>query len=66
MMLRSLKQNLRISQEFDIARRMQAEMLPKAAPQISGLRIESLSLPATEVAVTSMIFCRSAATGSAS
>lgn len=49
MMLRSLKQNLRISQEFDIARRMQAEMLPKAAPQISGLRIESLSLPATEV-----------------
>lgn len=48
-MLRSLKQNLRISQEFDIARRMQAEMLPKAAPQISGLAIESLSLPATEV-----------------
>jgi len=48
-MLRSLKQNLRITQEFDIARRMQAEMLPKTAPQISGLAIESLSLPATEV-----------------
>ncbi len=48
-MLRSLKQNMRITQEFDIARRMQAEMLPKAAPQISGLAIESLSLPATEV-----------------
>jgi serine phosphatase RsbU (regulator of sigma subunit)/anti-sigma regulatory factor (Ser/Thr protein kinase) len=49
LMLRSLKQNLRISQEFDIARRMQAEMLPKVAPQISGLRIETCSLPATEV-----------------
>jgi len=48
-MLRSLKQNLRITQEFDIARRMQAEMLPKTAPQIAGLQIESLSLPATEV-----------------
>jgi len=49
LMLRSLKQNMRISQEFDIARRMQAEMLPKTAPRISGLKIESLSLPATEV-----------------
>ena len=49
LMLRSLKQNMRISQEFDIARRMQAEMLPKAAPQIPGLTIESLSLPAAEV-----------------
>jgi len=49
LMLRSLKQNLRISQEFDIARRMQAEMLPKTAPKISGLLIEGLSLPATEV-----------------
>jgi serine phosphatase RsbU (regulator of sigma subunit)/anti-sigma regulatory factor (Ser/Thr protein kinase) len=48
-MLRSLKENLRISQEFDIARRMQAEMLPKTAPQIPGLRIEACSLPATEV-----------------
>jgi len=48
-MLRSLKQNLRITQEFEIARRMQAEMLPKTAPQIAGVEIESLSLPATEV-----------------
>jgi serine phosphatase RsbU (regulator of sigma subunit)/anti-sigma regulatory factor (Ser/Thr protein kinase) len=48
-MLRSLKQNLRITQEFDIARRMQSEMLPKAPPQIPGLRIAACSLPATEV-----------------
>jgi len=48
-MLRSLKQNVRISEEFNIARRMQAEMLPKAAPRLAGLQIESLSLPATEV-----------------
>jgi serine phosphatase RsbU (regulator of sigma subunit)/anti-sigma regulatory factor (Ser/Thr protein kinase) len=49
LMLRSIKQNVRISEEFNVARRMQAEMLPKVAPQIPGLRIESYSLPATEV-----------------
>jgi len=49
LMLRSIKQNVRISEEFNIARRMQSEMLPKTAPQIPGLRIETCSLPATEV-----------------
>jgi sigma-B regulation protein RsbU (phosphoserine phosphatase) len=48
-MLRSIKQNLRISQEFDIARRMQSAMLPKTAPEIPGLHISAYSLPATEV-----------------
>ncbi len=49
MMLRSLKQNLRISQEFEIARRMQSQMLPKTAPQFAGMQITAYSLPATEV-----------------
>ncbi|MCI0694445.1 SpoIIE family protein phosphatase [candidate division KSB1 bacterium] len=48
-MLRSIKQNIRISQEFDIARRMQAQMLPKTAPQFPGIQIAAYSLPATEV-----------------
>jgi sigma-B regulation protein RsbU (phosphoserine phosphatase) len=48
-MLRSIKQNMRISQEFDIARHMQAQMLPKTAPQFPGIRIAAYSLPATEV-----------------
>ncbi|MDZ7292083.1 MAG: SpoIIE family protein phosphatase [candidate division KSB1 bacterium] len=48
-MLRSIKQNLRISQEFAIARHMQMQMLPKSPPQIPGIRIEAHSLPATEV-----------------
>jgi sigma-B regulation protein RsbU (phosphoserine phosphatase) len=48
-MLRSIKQNLRISQEFEIARRMQSAMLPKVAPAIPGLHITAYSLPATEV-----------------
>jgi sigma-B regulation protein RsbU (phosphoserine phosphatase) len=48
-MLRSIKQNVRISQEFEIARRMQAQMLPKSAPCIPGVKIAACSLPATEV-----------------
>jgi sigma-B regulation protein RsbU (phosphoserine phosphatase) len=49
LMLRSIKQNLRMTQEFEIARRMQAQMLPKSAPQFPGVQIAAYSLPATEV-----------------
>ncbi len=48
-MLQSLQHNLRITQEFEIARRMQMEMLPETPPNLPGLRIEARSLPATEV-----------------
>lgn len=48
-MLQSLQHNLRITQEFEIARRMQMEMLPETPPNLPGLQIEARSLPATEV-----------------
>lgn len=48
-MLRSVQHNLRIAQEFDIARRMQMEMLPPAPPDFAGLKIAARSIPATEV-----------------
>lgn len=48
-MMRALQQNLRITQEFEIARRMQTEMLPRAAPALPGLHIVARSIPATEV-----------------
>ncbi|MGH7494479.1 MAG: ATP-binding SpoIIE family protein phosphatase [bacterium] len=48
-MLRSLQHNLRITQEFDIARRMQMDMLPPAPPDLPGLKIAARSIPATEV-----------------
>ncbi len=48
-MLRSLQHNLRMAQEFDIARRMQMEMLPAAPPALPGLKIAARSIPATEV-----------------
>jgi len=48
-MLQSLQHNLRITQEFEIARRMQTEMLPAAPPNLPGLQLEAASLPATEV-----------------
>jgi serine phosphatase RsbU (regulator of sigma subunit) len=48
-MLRSIKQNMRISHEFEIARHLQAQMLPKTAPNLPGFRIQTYSRPATEV-----------------
>ncbi len=48
-MLRSLQHHLRIAQEFEIARRLQMEMLPLAPPEIPGLKIAARSIPATEV-----------------
>lgn len=49
LMLRSIKQNMRILNEFEIARQMQSQMLPKTAPRFPGIQIEARSLPATEV-----------------
>ncbi|NUO78517.1 SpoIIE family protein phosphatase [candidate division KSB1 bacterium] len=48
-MLLALQHNLRITQEFEIARRMQTEMLPREAPHLQGLQIVARSMPATEV-----------------
>ena len=48
-MLRSLKHNMRITHEFEIARRMQREMLPAAPPDFPGFTIQARSLPAREV-----------------
>ncbi len=48
-MMGALQQNLRITQEFEIARRMQTEMLPREAPALPGLQIVARSIPATEV-----------------
>ncbi len=48
-MLISLRQNTRVWQELEIARRLQQEMLPSGAPAIAGVDILAHSLPATEV-----------------
>ncbi|KAA3661124.1 MAG: HAMP domain-containing protein [Calditrichaeota bacterium] len=48
-MLSGLKQNTRVWQELEIARRLQREMLPQGRPAVRGLEIEAKSLPATEV-----------------
>ncbi|RMD96397.1 MAG: HAMP domain-containing protein [Calditrichaeota bacterium] len=48
-MLESLRENTRIWQELEIARRLQQEMLPEGKPHLPGVRIEAISLPATEV-----------------
>ena len=48
-MVRSLKDNARVLHEFDVAKDMQAEMLPKKYPDISGVRIGAMSMPATEI-----------------
>jgi len=48
-MLSSLKENTRVWQELQIARRLQNEMLPAGHPQLPGVTIEASSIPATEV-----------------
>ncbi len=48
-MLISLRQNTRVWQELEIARRLQREMLPAGPPAIPGVEILAHSLPATEV-----------------
>ena len=48
-MLSGLKQNTRVWQELEIARRLQREMLPQRQPQLPGAVIEAQSIPANEV-----------------
>ena len=48
-MLQSLRENTRIWQELEIARRLQQEMLPTDTPHLPGVQIETFSMPATEV-----------------
>lgn len=48
-MVQSLRENARIWHEFNIAREMQAQMLPKAAPALSNLSIGAKSIPTKEV-----------------
>lgn len=48
-MLANLRENTRVWQELEIARRLQKEMLPAENPQLPGVSIEAVSLPAAEV-----------------
>ncbi|MFQ5631979.1 MAG: PP2C family protein-serine/threonine phosphatase, partial [bacterium] len=48
-MLANIKENTRVWQELEIARRLQTEMLPDGQPKLPGVRIEAKSIPATEV-----------------
>jgi serine phosphatase RsbU (regulator of sigma subunit) len=48
-MVQSLRENARMWQEFNVARDMQAQMLPKEFPTVAGLQISAKSLPAKEV-----------------
>ncbi len=48
-MVRSLRENARIWHEFNVARDMQARMLPKSFPEIRGFEINARSIPAQEV-----------------
>lgn len=48
-MVQSLRENARIWHEFKVARDMQAQMLPKAFPEIAGIQMSAKSIPAREV-----------------
>lgn len=48
-MVLSLKENARMWHEFNVARDMQAQMLPKAFPEIAGIQIGASSIPTKEV-----------------
>ncbi len=48
-MVRSLRENARIWHEFNVARDMQAQMLPARPPDIPGLSIGAKSTPTREV-----------------
>ncbi len=43
------RERLRMKQELEYAREIQLSMLPREAPQVDGLDMAALSLPATEV-----------------
>lgn len=48
-MVRSLRENARIWHEFNVAREMQARMLPDTYPEVAGIQISAKSIPANEV-----------------
>jgi len=48
-MVKSLRQNAYMWQEFEIARKMQFSMLPESCPDVAGLKIGARSIPATKV-----------------
>ncbi|MFQ5675528.1 MAG: SpoIIE family protein phosphatase, partial [bacterium] len=48
-MVQSLRENARMWHEFNVARDMQAQMLPDTYPEIAGLEIGARSIPTTEV-----------------
>ncbi|MFQ5603806.1 MAG: SpoIIE family protein phosphatase [bacterium] len=48
-MVHSLRENARMWHEFNVAREMQSQMLPKTFPEIAGLQISAKSIPAKEV-----------------
>jgi serine phosphatase RsbU (regulator of sigma subunit) len=47
--VRRVLERLRISEEFEVARRVQAGLLPAAAPQVRGLDVAGVCVPANEV-----------------
>jgi serine phosphatase RsbU (regulator of sigma subunit) len=48
-MVQSLRENARIWHEFNVAREMQAQMLPENCPEVAGIQISAKSIPAKEV-----------------
>lgn len=48
-MVKSLRENAQMWQEFEVARRMQTRLLPKSCPEITGLRITAKTIPAAKV-----------------
>lgn len=48
-MVQSLRENARIWHEFQVARDMQAQMLPEKPPEVTGLKIAARSIPTKEV-----------------
>ncbi len=48
-MVQSLRENARMWHEFNVARDMQAQMLPDTFPEIEGIQISAKSIPTTEV-----------------
>ncbi len=48
-MVKSLRENASLWHEFNVARDMQAQMLPASSPKVDGLSIKARSIPAKEV-----------------
>jgi len=48
-MVKSLRENASMWQEFEVARQIQTRMLPEKYPEVEGIRISAKSIPAKEV-----------------